>query len=184
MLCEGYVMDINKLIAFSAPFYHNKDIMHNLHHIELVIKAAEFIIQTGKYAVDHDCILTAAYFHGFVISNENDIREWLFAQGISQVYTDKTIKAAYESHADAMPQTIEGTILHDAHLIEGGKAYMITKCLITGSIRGQTLLQTIEYIEKNILYIRKCYLPETIPFFEEANQYTSNFLSELKKGII
>jgi uncharacterized protein len=177
-------MEINKLIAFSAPYYHNKDIMHNLRHIELVLEAAEYIIKTGKYTVDHDCIIAAAYFHGFVITNENDIREWLFTQNISRAWVDKTITASHESHADSKPQTIEGTILHDAHLIEGGKAYMITKCLITGSIRGQTLLQTIDYIEKNILFKRKCYLPETIPFFEEANQYTNNFLSELKNGVL
>jgi uncharacterized protein len=177
-------MEINGLIAFSAPYYHNKDIMHNLRHIELVFKAAEHIIQTGKYAINHDCILAAAYFHGFIATNENDIRKWLYDQGVSQVWADKTITAAYESHADAKPQTLEGTILHDAHLIEGGKAYMITKCLITGSIRGQTLLQTIEYIEKNILYKRKCYLPETIPIFEEVNQYTRDFLSALKNGIL
>ena len=177
-------MDINKLIAFSAPYYKDKDIMHNLRHIELVRKAAERIIQMGKYAVDHDCMLAAAYFHGFIGSYEDNIRGWLFAQGFSQAQTDKTIMAAQESQAESQPQTLEGMILHDAHLIEGGKAYMITKCLIAGSVRGQTLLQTIDYIEKKVLFKRKCYLPEAIPLFDEANQYTRDFLYELKKGIL
>ncbi len=177
-------MDINKLAAFSAPYYQTKDIMHNLRHIELVCKAAQHIIKAGKYAVDHDCILAAAYFHGFINSHEDNIREWLFAQGFTQAQTDKTITAAQESQTESQPKTLEGMILHDAHLIEGGKAYMITKCLITGSVRGQTLLQTIDYIGKNILFKRKCYLPETIPLFEEANKYTSDFLYELKKGIL
>jgi len=38
---------------------------------------------------------------------------------------------------------MEGKILHDAHMIEGGKIYLIVKSLITGSVRGQTLEQTI-----------------------------------------
>ena len=46
---EGYVMDTNKLIAFSEPYYANKDIMHNMWHIELVCKAARQIIQMGNY---------------------------------------------------------------------------------------------------------------------------------------
>jgi len=177
-------VNVNELIAFSTPYYLNKDIMHNFRHIELVHKAAEHIIKMGKYAVDLDCILAAAYFHGYIGSYENVIREWLFTQGFSQAQADKTITAAKESQAESQPQTLEGKIVHDAHLIEGGKAYMITKCLIAGSIRGQTLLQTIEYIEKNILFKRKCYLPETIPIFEEANQYARDFLHELKNGLL
>ena len=42
-------------------------------------------------------------------------------------------------------------MLHDAHLIKGGKAYMLTKCLITGVLRGQTLAETINYIKTYIL---------------------------------
>lgn len=177
-------MDVNKLMAFSAPYYHNKDIMHNLRHIELVLKAAEHIIKMGKYDVEHDCILAATYFHGFIGFYETDIRKWLFSQGFSQVQTDKTITAARESQAESQPQTLEGKIIHDAHLIEGGKAYMITKCLITGSVRGQTLLQTIEYIEKNVLYTIRCYLPETVLLFEESKKYARDFLYELKKGLL
>ncbi len=42
-------MDLNALVDFSVPYYATKDIMHNIRHIELVVKAAENIIHAGKY---------------------------------------------------------------------------------------------------------------------------------------
>jgi len=78
---------------------------------------------------------------------------------------------------------LEGKILHDAHIIEGGKSYLITKCLITGSVRGQSLLETIDYIETNIIDKAVCYLPETIPLLHEANLFTRKFIADLKEGI-
>ncbi len=33
--------------------------------------------------------------------------------------------------------------MHDAHVLEGGKTYLIVKTLITGSVRGQSLVDTL-----------------------------------------
>ena len=176
-------MDLNALIDFSVPYYATKDIMHNIRHIELVVKAAEYIIHAGKYSIDHDSLLAAAYFHGFIHSNEEDARNWLSSHSFSLARVEKTIQSALESHATAQPKNLEGMILHDAHLIEGGKVYMVTKCLVTGSLRGQTLAETMDYIEANILDKRQCFLKESIPLFDEANQFTKDFLLHLKTGI-
>ncbi len=177
-------MDRSALAAFAAPYYEKKDGMHNLRHIEQVVKAAERIVRAGKYAVDWESLLASAYFHGMVTHHEQDIRDWLLSQAYPQAQITKILASAKESLAESKPETIEGTILHDAHLLEGGKAYMITKCLITGSLRGQTLPQTIAYIEENIFDKRTCFLPETIPLFEEAQQYAKDFLHELKMGLL
>ena len=176
-------MNPSRLKSFSAPYYEGKDIMHNLWHIELVYKSALRIIHAGNYKVDMDCLTAAAYFHGFVKSYEADIRDWLICEGFCEKSAEKTIIIAQESHAGAVLNSLEGKILHDAHLIEGGRVYMITKCLITGSLRGQTLPETIDYVENNIIDRRRCYLPETIPLFEQANEFTKAFLSELKSGL-
>lgn len=56
--------------------------------------------------------------------------------------------------------SIEGKILHDAHMIESRNTFLIVKSLITGLVRGQTLEEMIEYIEKNILGKGQCYLAE------------------------
>ena len=95
----------------------------------------------------------------------------------------KTLKIAWESQRSEIPETIEGKILHDAHVLEGGKTYLIVKTLITGSVRGQSLLDTLNYVEKNVLNQNKCYLPETIPLCEEMNIFTNSFFADLKAGI-
>ena len=176
-------MDINRLKTFSAPFYEGKDMMHSLWHIELVHKAVCHIIKAGKYKVDADFLMAATYFHGFINAHEGDIRAWLSAEGFVENDIEKIITIARESIASAVPETLEGKILHDAHLIEGGKVYMVTKCLITGSLRGQTLPETIAYVEENILGARTCYLPETIPLIEEASEFTRLFIADLKAGL-
>jgi uncharacterized protein len=43
------------------------------------------------------------------------------------------------------------SLLHDAHLIKGGKDYLMIKSLVTGVERGQTLEETIQYMKKNII---------------------------------
>ena len=95
----------------------------------------------------------------------------------------KTIKIAWESQRSEIPETIEGKILHDAHVLEGGKTYLVVKTLITGSVRGQSLIETLDFMEKNVLNQNKCYLPETIPLCEEMNLYTNKFFADLKEGI-
>ncbi|MCL2812269.1 MAG: hypothetical protein FWD25_10355 [Clostridia bacterium] len=177
-------MDLECLKVFSAPYYQNKDGMHNLWHIELVLQSALRLVRLGNYDVDIDKLTAAAYFHGFVGSHEEEIRRWLATEGFCGDIIEEILCFARESHATAVPRTLGGKILHDAHLIKGGKAYMVTKCLITGSLRGQTLPETIAYIENHIIGQRACYLPESKPLFEQAVGFTVDFVAELKRGLL
>jgi len=68
-------------------------------------------------------------------------------------------------------------------MIEGGKTYLIVKSLITGSVRGQTLEETIKYIEDNILDKGICYLPEAKKIYCQQQQFSKDFIIELKKGL-
>ena len=95
----------------------------------------------------------------------------------------KTIKIAWESQRSEIPETIEGKILHDAHVLEGGKTYLVVKTLITGSVRGQSLIDTLKFMERNVLNKNNCYLPETIPLCEEMNKYTNSFFEDITEGI-
>lgn len=177
-------MDKVKLIEFVRPYYTNKDIMHNMWHIELVEKWVNKILKMNCYNVNVEHLTFATYFHGFIYTHEADVRAWLKEQNLSEEDICSIVKIAYESQRTGIPETIEGKILHDAHLIEGGKVYLITKCLITGSVRGQSLLETIDYIESNILDKSMCYLPETMEIFRNANQFANDFITELKNGIL
>lgn len=127
------------LLEFVEPYYIDKDIMHNIWHIELVKKMVRKIISLGNYEVEEECLLLATYFHGFIYRDEEKIRQWMRAQGYCEEMIAKTIKIAWESQRSEIPETLEGKILHDAHVLEGEKTYLIVKTLITGSVRGQTL---------------------------------------------
>ena len=171
------------ILKFVKPYYADKDIMHNMWHIELVQKMINRILSHCDYEVDEDCLKLATYFHGFIYSDEKKIRQWMFEHNYNDEMISKTIKIAWESQRSEIPETIEGKILHDAHVLEGGKTYLVVKTLITGSVRGQSLINTLKYMEKNVLNKNQCYLPETIPLCEEMNRYTNDFFIDLMEGI-
>lgn len=177
------VMDNERLLDFVTPFYAEKDIMHNMWHIELVIKYVNKIVDWGRYKVDYDKLIIAAYLHGFIYSHEELIKAWLAKQGFQDDDIQSIVKIAWESQRPETPETLEGKILHDAHIIEGGETYLLTKCLITGSVRNQTLLETIEFIEKYVIDKNKCYLPETIPILAKANGFAKSYIAKLKDDI-
>lgn len=171
------------LFDFVEPYYIDKDIMHNMWHIELVKKMIDKIISISDYEIDEECLMLATYFHGFIYIDEEKIKKWMLSQNYDDKTISKTIKIAWESQRSEAPETLEGKILHDAHVLEGGKTYLVVKTLITGSVRGQSLVDTLDYMQKNVLNKNKCYLPETIPLCEEMNKYTNSFYEELKAGI-
>ena len=175
--------DMRALEEFVEPYYAGKDIMHNMWHIELVQRAVEKIIAAGRYEVDQECLTLAVYFHGFIYSAEGAVREWMRDWQYPEEAVGKTVKIAWESQRSEVPETVEGKILHDAHVLEGGKRYLVVKTLITGSVRGQSLLQTLDFMEKNVLGKNKCYLPETIPLCEEMNRYAEEFYKELMENL-
>lgn len=171
------------LIEFCTPYYAGKDIMHNMWHIELVKKMVDKIIAIGNYKVDQEQLLFATYFHGFIYTDEECIRSWMMEQGCNEAFISQVIRVAWESQRSEIPETLEGKILHDAHVLEGGKTYLIVKTLITGSVRGQSLSKTLQYMKDNVIDKNTCYLPETIPLCNEMNKYTDQFFIDLSEGI-
>ena len=57
------------LLEFIGPYYAGKDIMHDLWHIALALKAVERILSLGIWAVDRESLTLAACFHGFIYRN-------------------------------------------------------------------------------------------------------------------
>ena len=178
------MLDNQALLEFVEPYYVGKDCMHNMWHIELVWKMVNKIVSSSNYTVDWECLQLATYFHGFIYKDEEKIRDWMLSQNYDEEMISKTVRIAWESQRNEVPETMEGKILHDAHVLEGGKTYLLVKTLITGSVRGQSLIETMNYMKENVLDKNKCYLSETIPLCEEMNEYTNNFFEELSKEIL
>ncbi len=171
------------LNGFIEPYYKDKDIMHNMWHIELVQKQVSKIIEIGNYTVNREYLRLALAFHGFIYREENKIREFLSENGYKNDDIERIVKIAWESQRPEIPETLEGKILHDAHVLEGGKTYAVVKTLITGSVRGQSLKQTLEFMRNNVLGGNKCYLPAAIAMCDEMNEFTEYFYNELTHGI-
>ena len=176
-------MNLNNLRKFVYPFYQNKDIMHDLSHVERVLITLGGLIKYIDGNYDYEVIKYAAYFHGFIYSEEELIKKWLKEEGLEEAKIEKIIKVAWESQKEKSAETLEGKLLHDAHMIEGGEVFLITKSLITGSVRGQMLEQTIKYIENNILGKGICYFEKTQQIHKKAQEYTRQFLNQLKKEL-
>lgn len=176
-------MNTQALIQFCAPYYAGKDIMHNLWHIELTQRWIEKVIALGNYSPDREALEYALYFHGFIYSDEAAIRAWLADQKLSPDRIEQIVKIAWESQRPEIPETLEGKILHDAHVLEGGKTYLVTKTLITGSVRGQNLKDTLNYLKTHVIDHNHCYLPETRPLLNEMNTFAKDFADALEKDI-
>ena len=177
------MIDESMIIEFIEPFYKNKDIMHDLSHIKRVNYTLEELIKDFEGLYDYDILKFALYFHGFIYSYEDIIRNWLKDKKYDEKKIEYIIKAAWESQKEKEPETLEGELVHDAHMIEGGKTYLIVKSLITGSIRGQDLEETIRYIEDNIIGKGRCYLSNAQQIYDEQQRFASEFIRDLKEGI-
>ena len=82
------MIDEKALVEFVEPYYKEKDIMHNMWHIELVKKQMDKILSVSHYEVDYKSLLLAMYFHGFIYKEEQKIRAWLDEQN----YDEEQIK--------------------------------------------------------------------------------------------
>jgi uncharacterized protein len=176
------MLDIQQLRDFVSPFYVHKDLMHDLGHIERVLQMALSLSEPYEHQVNKELIIYGAYFHGVIRSTEihEQIIQYLKSQELNQNEIESIIQVALESQKEEIPQTLEGKILHDAHLFEGGKTFLIVKSLITGSLRGQSLEETVQYIERSILDQFTCALPENHQIYKEKEEFARQFLNDLK----
>jgi uncharacterized protein len=175
------MIDITELKECIRDYYAEKDSMHSLDHVDRLYERATSL-SSGK-AVDFDVLLLGAYFHGILKGHENLLFEFTKKLNIENDIILRTIRAVQESYPESKPESLEGTILHDAHLIEGCKEFMVTKSLLTGSERGQTIQETIAYMKENILGKRTCVLPEAQAIYEEMEDYSRKFIENLESVV-
>jgi len=174
---------INEIRKYVQPFYENKDIMHDFTHIERIKYALIELTKKTKLNFDSELAEIALYFHGIIYSHEQLIRNFLTEKKLPSEEIELIIKIAWESQKENKPTTNEGLILHDAHMLEGGRNFEIVKSLITGSVRGQSLKETMNYIEKNLLEKGQCYTKEGIKQYELMKTRTKEIYEELNMGI-
>ena len=166
---------------FVAPFYVGKDMMHDLTHIDRVLKKAYEMAEIRQ--VDREVLLLSGYFHGIIGQHKEAISAFLEAQGYSDVQRNYVLSVAEESDKAAHPVTMEGKTLHDAHLLEGGEVFGIIKSLITGSIRGQSLEESMDYYESYLSGQYKCVLKENFKAYSDREAFAHMVIAKLSKEI-
>lgn len=171
-----------RIWEFSTPFYNTKDLMHGIKHIERVLAEADQLAMEYPQ-VDKDIIFAACCFHGLIYIDEKNVRDFLKELNLQEEYADKIIIAAFESQVSSVPETLEGKIVHDAHMIEGGKTFLVVKSLVTGTARGQSLEETLDYMKNNILNKGQCYLPEAVEKYAEKQAYLKDFMESILKDL-
>jgi len=57
------MINLKNLVDFVKPYYMIKDIMHDLSHIERVLKYVEKLLKQGNYKADINILTYSAYFH-------------------------------------------------------------------------------------------------------------------------
>lgn len=174
------VMDISDVVKFVTPFYKERDIMHNFSHIERICRKAMHIKQVMELDGDEEILLLGCYFHGIIRRYNGEVRYFLQNNSIDKVRIEKIIQCALESHVQAVPVSLEGKIAHDAHLLEGGKYFMVTKTLITGTLKGQTLKETVNFLEKNVINEGVCCFEKNQEELLVAKNVAREFVEEMK----
>jgi uncharacterized protein len=172
---------LSQLKDFANPYYQHKDEMHGLAHIERILSGARDLAEGNT--TDDDLLVFGAYFHGLIGNDEAAIREFLPSLGLDDDRIALIVKIAWESGKSAQPETNEGALLHDAHLIEGGKYFHITKSLVTGTLRGQTLTETVDYVEENILGEFRCVTPKAQSTYIEIEKFARDFVTALRTSL-
>jgi uncharacterized protein len=170
------------LLEFVRPYYAKKDAMHDLSHVRRFLNTARSI--SKKYHVDGEILTYAAYFHGVDGErNRNDLMKFMASQDLSEGKAEKILRVAWVSHKEPRPTTIEGKILHDAHLVEGGRAFMVAKFLITGALRGLPISHTIKYFEDEVDGRFRYYLPQTRKKYSVMEKFAHGFFHDPRMGL-
>jgi uncharacterized protein len=170
---------LKSIEKFAKHLYADKDIMHDWSHIERIKYKLDELAEITELDFDQHITEAALYFHGIIYSHEKMIRDYLTEIKLTSEIIESIINIAWASQKESKPTTNEGLILHDAHMLEGGRNFEIIKSLITGSVRGQTLKETMKYIESNLLSKGFCYTKEGVEQYKIMKRRTREIFEEL-----
>jgi uncharacterized protein len=178
-------MDLSAIEKLFDPDYADKDTMHDLTHIRRVHHSAVRLAENAGITCDGDVLRLGAYFHGVVYLDARvlELRRQLLQLGVADDIVDRAMEAARESQKGADAKSPEGIVLHDGHLLEGSRSFLLVKSLVTGAARGSSLAQIIEYWNSHDKADIRCVLPEAQIHFEEQVAFTRSVFAELAKDV-
>lgn len=168
------------LREYLERFYDKKDEMHNLNHIHRVQFQARMLCE--KYFCELEDIKYAIYLHGLEQDQIQQTRQFMEAFGFEAERINAIVSLSKFTQSEHYPSTIEEQIIHDAHVIEGGKYFLSVKSLITGVLRGQSLVETLGKLQ-DLVDNRVCYLGHAQEILEEQINIARDLIDDISKNI-
>jgi uncharacterized protein len=161
--------------------YVDKDTMHDLSHIRRVHQSALELAKLVGLSYDPEVVALGAYLHGVVYNDarRSDLSGELLRLGVPERVIQRAMQAALESQTDGDPMSPEGIVLHDGHLLEGGRAFLLVKTLVTGAARGSSLAEIVSYWNQLTLGGIRCVLPVAQARFDEQIAFAQSVFDEL-----
>jgi uncharacterized protein len=167
------------LREFVKPYYADKGELENLSHVQRMLASARELGQ-GE-SVSDDLLVFGAYLHGMIFNAEEQVRDFLFSLGMDRTQVIEVMKVAWEAGKEATPESREGALLRDAHLIEGGKEYQMAKWLVHGGEVGQSLSQSLDFLATRMIGKYKCSTPKAQKAYDEIETYRREFVEGVRK---
>ncbi len=174
---------LEKMRQTLTVYYDDKDLMHDLSHIDRVLFTAQDLLDQSMDEVNEDLLHAGAYVHGLLDMEEDQLDQLLRSVDFNPIECKMIMKIANESRKDAFPMTMEGRYLHDAHMLEGGPAFEFIKSMVTGSLRGQSLHESLDYFEGQLMGKGLCFTEVGIAAYKETLSESRRLFQSLAKAV-
>lgn len=177
-------VNVEALEAFLRADYAAKDTMHDLTHVRRVHRAAVRLAAATGQRYDGRVLTIGAYLHGvvYLADRERAARSFLREAQIPEAVIEAGVAAARESQTDSVPATVEGVLLHDGHLLEGGLSFLLVKTLVTGGARGSTLAEIVGFWEQHVAGAFRCSLPAAQQEYAAQEAFAGAVFEELRQN--
>jgi len=176
--------DVYGLREFAKTSYDQKDTMHDWSHINRCYISSQQVIKFNSLRCDNKLLVSGLILHGVIYEEgmEGRVKEFLSGKAYKTDEIAKIIHVAWDSQKESRPETLEGGILHDAHLLEGDENFIITKVLVTGTARDQKLSQTVEFYFDCVAKLNPLYYFDTTKSeYENRLNRAQEFFSSLRR---
>lgn len=155
--------------------------MHDYRHIRrLRLQAGKLCRALGIPIKD---IAMAIYYHNLTDKQKQELDHFLMAYGYEKNQLEKLRRLETKMERTQVPTTQEEKVIHDCHILEGGKYFFMIRTLIADSHDGKNIQQTLQKLEEEIIPSTKCYLPLTREKLKEQHKVAKDIIAELRENL-
>jgi len=169
------------MMEMIEPFHEGKDPAHGMEHIHRLRLMAKTICQNS--GIPREDIYFAIFFHGLTTTQQDQVESTFISFGKTPEEAKHYRELSTYMSRDAVPSTNEEKVLHDCHVLEGGKYFALIKSIITGLFDDRSIGSSIELYEKKILPKQRCYLSYTRRILKDQQKIMKDMAQNMKEFV-